>query len=142
VYRPTGARTKFGASLEARFPLPGLGPNWRTGAFVDGAYVTPGTLNLTPPASVPAVIPDAQGNPVSTDPSQLLIGTGAGIRYQTPFGFLRIDLAYKLTPDPLDLRRARDVGRALDTEDPPPLSQVKTRFLRRFRLHFGIGRSF
>jgi len=142
VYRPTGARTKFGASLEARFPLPGLGPSWRTGAFVDGAYVTPGTLNLTPPASVPAVIPDAEGNPVSTDPSQLLVGAGAGIRYQTPFGFLRIDLAYKLTPDPLDLRRARDVGRAIDTEDPVPLSQVKTRFLRRFRLHFGIGRSF
>lgn len=142
AYRPIGARTKIGASLEARLPFPGLGPSWRTGIFVDGAYVAAGGLDLTPPTSVPAIIDDAEGNPVSTDPSQLLVGTGAGIRYQTSFGFLRIDLAYKLTPDPLDLRRAQDVGAALDTEDPPPLSEVKTRSLRRFRLHFGIGRSF
>ncbi|MFB6272409.1 MAG: BamA/TamA family outer membrane protein, partial [Salinibacter sp.] len=142
VYRPLGGRTKISLSLEARFPLPGLGSNWRTGAFVDGAYVTPGPLTLTPPATVPTVVTDAQGTPVTSDPSQLLIGTGAGLRYKTPFGFLRIDLAYKLTPDALDLRRATDVGNAVDTSTPKPVSRVKTRFLRRFRVHFGIGRSF
>ena len=142
VYRPLGARAKVEMSLEARFPLPGLGPNWRTGAFVDGAYVTPGPFTLTPPATVPTVVTNAQGDPVSTDPSQLLVGTGAGIRYNTPFGFLRIDLAYKLTPDALDLRRPQDVGNAVDTSTPAPVSEVQTRFLRRFRVHFGIGRSF
>jgi len=142
VYRPTGARTKIGGSLEARFPLPGLGPNWRTAAFIDAARLSPGTLNLTPPPSVSGVVEGPDGRAVGTDPSQFLVGTGAGLRYQTPFGFLRIDLAYKLTPDRLDLRSAGDVGRAVTRDPPTPLSQVDTRSIRRLRLHFGIGRSF
>lgn len=141
-YRPIGARTKIGVNLEARFPLPGLGANWRTGAFVDGAYVSPDPFTLTPPASVPDVITDPEGTPISTDPSQLLVGAGAGLRYQTPFGFLRIDLAYKLTPDALDLRTAETVERKVTGDDPPPVSAIDPSTLRRFRLHFGIGRSF
>jgi outer membrane protein insertion porin family len=140
VYRPTGARTKIGASLEARFPLPGLGSSWRTAAFVDGAYLTAGPFDLTPPPGAALTGPD--GDVIGTDASQVLVGTGAGLRYQTPFGFLRIDLAYKLTPDPLDLRTAGKVGKAVTGPDPQPLSEVETRFIRRFRLHFGIGRSF
>jgi len=142
-YRPIGARAKIGMNLEARFPLPGLGPNWRTGAFVDGAYLTPGPFTLTPPASVPDIVTDAEGEPISTDPSQLLVGTGAGLRYQTPFGFLRVDIAYKLTPDELDLRTAEEVGRAVTgTDSPPSVSEIESSTLRRFRVHFGIGRSF
>lgn len=142
AYRPIGSRTKIGMSLEVRLPFPSLGSKWRLGTFVDGAYLTPGPLHLTPPATVPTVVTDAQGNSISTDPSQLLVGTGAGVRYETGFGFLRIDLAYKLTPDLLDLRTAEDVGNAVTGEDPIPVSQVETQFFRRFRLHFGIGRSF
>lgn len=142
VYRPIGARAKIGVSLEARFPLPGVGSNWRTGIFVDGAYLTPGPLNLTPSASVPAVVTGADGTPIRTDPSRLLVGIGGGLRYQTPFGFLRVDLAHKLTPDDLDLRAAQDVGTAVTGDDPIPVSEVESSFLRRFRLHFGIGRSF
>lgn len=141
-YRPIGARTKIGVNLEARFPLPGLGANWRTGAFVDGAYVSPGPFMLTPPASVPDVITGPEGTPISTDPSQLLVGAGAGLRYQTPLGFLRIDLAYKLTPDALDLRAAETVERKVTGDDPVPVSDIEPSTLRRFRLHFGIGRSF
>lgn len=142
AYRPIGARAKFGGSLEVRFPLPALGSSWRTAAFVDAVHLTPGSLNLTPPTSVPSIVEGPDGNPISTEASQFLVGTGAGLRYQTPFGFLRIDLAYKLTPDPLDLRTAGEVGRVVTVDDPPPLSEVDTRFIRRFRLHFGIGRSF
>lgn len=142
VYRPIGGRSKIGFNVEARFPAPGLGSSWRTAAFVDGAYLTPGPLNLTPSSRVPGIISGRDGSPVSTDPSRLLVGTGTGLRYQTSFGFLRIDVAYKLTPDALDLRSANRVGNALDVEDPPPLSDVSSQFIRRFRLHFGIGRSF
>jgi outer membrane protein insertion porin family len=142
VYRPLGARTKIGGSLEARFPLPGLGPSWRTAAFFDAAWLSPGELDLTPPPGVSGVVAGPDGAPVGTEASQLLVGTGAGLRYRTPFGFLRIDLAYKLTPDALDLRSAGDVGRAVTNDAPRPLSEVNTRTLRRFRLHFGIGRSF
>lgn len=141
-YRPIGARTKIGINLEARFPLPGLGANWRTGAFVDGAYVSAAPFTLTPPASVPDVVTGPEGTPISTDPSQLLVGAGAGLRYQTPFGFLRIDLAYKLTPDALDLRAAETVKRTITGDDPVPVSDIEPSTLRRFRLHFGIGRSF
>ena len=142
AYRPIGAQSKVGVSLEARFPLPGLGANWRTAAFLDGAYVTSGSLDLTPPPSAPSIISGPDGTPIGTDPSQVLVGTGAGLRYETSFGFLRIDLAYKLTPDALDLRAAEDVGPAVTAEDPTPLSEIDTRSLRRFRVHFGIGRSF
>ncbi|WP_232798464.1 BamA/OMP85 family outer membrane protein [Salinibacter altiplanensis] len=142
AYRPIGARSKVGLNLEARFPLPGLGSNWRTAAFLDGAYVTSGALDLTPPATAPSIISGPDGTPVSTDPSQVLVGTGAGLRYETSFGFLRVDLAYKLTPDALDLRAAEDVGAAVTADNPSPLSDVDTGSLQRFRLHFGIGRSF
>jgi outer membrane protein insertion porin family len=74
------------------------------------------------------------------------------MRYKTPAGFIRLDVAYKLTPDRLDLRRPQQVGdfaeireterqSAEQTELRPP-SEVQKRFLRRFRLHFGIGRTF
>lgn len=143
VYRPIGAQKKIGLNLEARLPFPGLGENWRTAAFVDGAYVTTGPLDLTPsPLTVPSIVPAPDGGAIQTDPSQLLVGSGVGLRYQTSFGFLRVDVAYKLTPDALDLRSARAVGEAATGDDPIPLSEVKTRPLRRFRLHFGIGRSF
>lgn len=142
VYRPVGARAKVGGNLEARFPFPGLGSNWRTAAFVDAAYLTAGDLTLIPSSLVPTIVPGPEGEAVSTDPSQLVVGSGVGLRYQTPFGFLRVDLAYKVTPDALDLRSAQDVGQTMMSGTPVPLSEIPTRRLRRFRFHFGIGRSF
>jgi outer membrane protein insertion porin family len=161
VYRPIGARLKLGANLEARLPFPGLGETWRTALFVDAAYLDSGTLDLVPPPSVSGTLPSPDGQPtnpgdqstspddrsISTDPSQLLVGTGAGVRYQTPFGFVRLDVAYKLTPDRLDLRRPNAVGEnAVGEEAEPgarsPIDAAPTRPIRRFRLHFGIGRSF
>jgi len=139
AYRSVGTRLKLGANMEARLPFPGLGKSWRAAAFVDLAYMNTGTLNLVPPPGVVDVSgPD--GGTVTTSPNQLIVGTGAGLRYQTPFGFLRLDVAYKLTPDQLDLRRPGRVGDAVAQND--PVSTVPTRTIRRFRLHFGIGRSF
>ena len=140
VYRPVGARSKLGLNLEARLPFPGLGDSWRSAIFVDAAYLRTGPLNLVPPPSV-STPPAPDGTPVATDPNDLLVGTGMGIRYQTPFGFVRLDAAYKLTPDALDLRRPGAVGDAV-TMDSRPLDAVPTRTIRRFRLHFGIGRTF
>ena len=139
VYRPVGARSKLGINLEARLPFPGLGSNWRTAVFLDAAYLSTGPLNLVPPPSV-STPPGPDGTPVATDPNDVLVGTGAGMRYKTPFGFVRLDLAYKVTPDRLDLRRPGAVGDAI-TEN-RPVETVPTRTIRRFRLHFGIGRTF
>ncbi len=141
VYRPIGAQTKVGTNLEVRLPFPGLGSDWRTAVFVDAAYLTPGSLNLVPPPDLPSVVTDPEGNPVVTqDPAQLLIGSGAGLRYETPFGFIRTDLAYKLTPNTLDLRSPEEVKNTV--EEGRPVTDAPIQFFNRFRLHFGIGRSF
>jgi outer membrane protein insertion porin family len=137
AYRPIGARSKLGVNLEVRLPFPGLGASWRTAVFVDAAYLDTGELNLVPPSNVAGVLAGPDGEAVTTDPSQLLVGTGAGLRYQTPFGFLRLDLAFKLTPDRFDLRRPESVGAEVTRGEP-----ASARPIRRFRLHFGIGRSF
>lgn len=142
VYRPIGARLKIGVNLETRLPAPGLGDSWRTALFVDAAYLSAEPLNLVPPANVSGTLSGPEGNAVATNPSQFLVGTGAGMRYQTPFGFVRFDVAYKLTPDALDLRRPDDVQRNLDNGVANPVSATERRTIRRFRLHFGIGRSF
>ncbi|MFP4227955.1 MAG: outer membrane protein assembly factor [Salinivenus sp.] len=140
VYRPVGAQSKLGVNLEARLPFPGLGSDWRSAVFLDAAYLSPGDLNLVPPPSV-TTPPGPDGAPVATDPTNVLVGTGMGLRYQTPFGFVRLDAAYKLTPDALDLRRPGAVGDAVTIEN-QSLDSVPTRTIRRFRLHFGIGRTF
>jgi outer membrane protein insertion porin family len=64
------------------------------------------------------------------------------VRYQTPFGFVRLDLAYKLTPDKLDLRRPGTLGEKVESDVEDPIDATPPRTIRRFRLHFGIGRSF
>ena len=136
-----GARSKLGVNLEARLPFPGLSDSWRTALFVDAAYLDTGDLTLVPPANVSGVIPGPDGEAVSTNPSRVLVGVGAGLRYETPFGFARLDAAYKLTPDALDLRRPDAVGREVVREN-NAATAASRRPIRRFRLHFGIGRSF
>lgn len=110
IFEPVGGNAKLAANLELRLPFPGLSSDWRTAVFLDAG----------------------QARERSFAPTALRFGTGAGIRYRTPVGYLRLDLAYKLNPGPLDLRNPRDVLRG--TAEP--------RFLNRFRLHIGIGQSF
>lgn len=110
IFEPVGGNAKLAANLELRLPFPGLSSAWRTAVFLDAGQV----------------------RARSFAPTELRFGTGAGIRYRTPVGYLRLDLAYKLNPGPLDLRDPRAVWDG--TAEP--------RFLRRFRLHIGIGQSF
>ena len=142
VYRPIGGRLKLGVNLEARLPFPGLGSSWRTAVFVDAAYLNDGALTLVPPPNVSGTVAGPDGQALGTAPNQLLVGTGGGFRYKTPFGFVRLDLAYKLTPDALDLRRPGRLGQEVEEGASNPLTNTPTRPIRRFRLHFGIGRSF
>ncbi len=142
VYRPIGARLKVGINLEARLPFPGLGSSWRTALFLDGAYLESDPLTLVPPSSAQDVVKVDDGA-ITSPSSGILAGAGGGMRYKTPFGFLRFDVAYKLTPDKLDLRRPGALGNAADEKGvDDPVAATPTRPIRRFRLHFGIGRSF
>ncbi|MFV1981039.1 MAG: BamA/TamA family outer membrane protein, partial [Rhodothermia bacterium] len=67
---------------------------------------------------------------------EIRIGVGGGVRYKTPVGFIRLDLAYQINPSAEDLRDARDVVAAGGIENVPPDNS------RRFRVHFGIGQAF
>ena len=148
VYESVGAQARAGLNLEMRFPMPGLGEAWRAAVFFDSAYLTDGTLSLVPSPAVTDALEAPDGTPVASNPSRWIAGTGLGIRYETPVGFLRLDVATKLNPDPLDLRRPADVADAVtrtpndpdDVRRPPTAAPKRT--IRRFRLHFGIGRSF
>lgn len=61
------------------------------------------------------------------DERELQYSTGAGIRYQTPIGPIRVDFGYKLNPTDFDLEL---------------LPGVNDKAARRWRLHFSIGQAF
>ncbi len=109
-FEPVGGNAKLAANLELRLPFPGLNSDWRTAVFLDAG----------------------QARESSLAPIALRFGTGGGVRYRTPVGFLRLDLAYKINPGPLDLRAPRDI---LD-------ETASSSFTNRFRIHVGIGQSF
>ncbi len=135
LFEPLGGTAKLGASVEMRLPFPGLGANWRTAAFVDVASVR-GTV--FPPVDTLAFDPDRLVR-ADLGRNAVRVGAGLGIRYKTPVGFLRVDVAYKVNPGPFDLRPPLDVYRFLTGERdtfPEPGR------INRFRLHIGIGQAF
>lgn len=121
-YEAIGGDTKLRGSIELRFPLPRLANTWRGVTFLDFGHVTEDRINL----------------------GRIRYGTGFGIRYRTPVGLFGFDVAYKLNPSRLDLRRPDDVYRFENAEtlgwaNPEPPEE---RFGRRFGFHLSIGQSF
>ena len=111
-YEPIGGLSKLAANAEVLLPFPGLGADWGTAVFFGAGSVSEQSFGL----------------------DNLRYGTGAGIRYRTPVGFVRLDLAYKLNPDARDLRRAEDFFH--EGEAAP------AKWLRRFSLHLSIGQTY
>ena len=133
VYEAVGGRAKTSFSAEVRLPFPGLGENWGTAAFLDAGQVWG--------AGNPSLEEDA---PDRFSLSNFRYGAGGGLRYRTPVGYLRLDLAVKLNPDFEDLRDPQDVFEYNQCRD-ADLGNCETpdaRFWRRFRLHLSIGQSF
>ena len=118
VYERLGGLAKLSGNIELRYRLPGLSSKWRGAAFLDFGQITDRVYAL----------------------SDLRYAAGAGLRYQTIFGFIRVDLAYKLNPQrPEDLARPREVFLYQQgLSDIPP----QERFSRRFGLHISIGQAF
>ncbi len=114
-----GGLAKLAGNLELRLPVPGLGRAWQIGTFLDAGYVYNDDLfNL----------------------ADLRYGTGLGIRYQTPIGYLRLDLGFKLNPALRDLVSFEQLY--LYRNDLLPEADLDKRFMRRFRLHLSIGQVF
>jgi len=107
-YVPTGGRSSFSFNSEFRFKLDQLIKGFGFAAFLDGGQVWKnfGDIGST----------------------SLLFGTGAGLRYRSPIGPIRIDVAYKVNPTDQDLQiyDGMDFGNAWD----------------RWAIHFSIGQAF
>lgn len=120
LYEAVGGTAKVATNLEVRTPFPGLSESWRAAFFVDAGY-----LNAE------------EGGRGLYDAKQLRVGTGAGIRYLTPIGFLRLDVGYKVNPAESDVYSAEDLYRKRFLGEDPRAS-----LWRRFALHLSIGQAF
>lgn len=105
---PVGGRSLLSFNIELRQDLDSIIPNIGIAAFLDGGQVW---RNLS-----------------SLDERPVQYGAGGGLRYQSPIGPVRIDVAYKLNPTDEDLNifEGVDYGSASD----------------RIGIHFSIGQAF
>jgi outer membrane protein assembly factor BamA len=99
---PIGGYTSLEATIEARVPVT---TNIGGVLFVDGGNVWTGTYDF--------------------DFGDMRYAAGAGLRYRTPVGPIRVDFGYQLTPN----RQLVIDGR--------PFSEQ-----RRWRIHFSVGQAF
>lgn len=76
---PVGGRGLFESTVELRFPIRG---NWRGAAFVDAGNVW--------------------DDPGDVSPGDLKYAPGAGVRYTTPVGPVRLDVAWRMSDDEED----------------------------------------
>jgi outer membrane protein insertion porin family len=107
-YVPIGGRASFSFNTEFRFRFDGFIKGFGMATFLDGGQVWRSFENI------------------ATTPIQF--GTGAGLRYQSPIGPIRVDIAYKINPTDEDLQfyQGVDFGSAWD----------------RWGIHFSIGQAF
>jgi outer membrane protein insertion porin family len=105
---PIGGRASFSFNTEFRFRFDGFIKGFGMATFLDGGQVWRSFENI------------------ATTPIQF--GTGAGLRYQSPIGPIRVDIAYKINPTDEDLQfyQGVDFGSAWD----------------RWGIHFSIGQAF
>jgi outer membrane protein insertion porin family len=150
-YEAVGGLTKAAVNIELRLPFPGLGSKWRTAVFLDAGQVSAQRTGTSPFQPLGERFRD--DGTLTFTPSAFRFGTGGGIRYQTPIGFIRLDLAFKLNPTRRDLLRPReafldDLGDLAPEEKveqglPPDFTfEASERFIRRFNVHLSLGQTF
>ncbi len=124
--RPTGGNTVIIANAELRLPSPILASRMRLGLFVDVGQVW------------------ERGDEIITI-SDVKVTPGAGVRFTTPLGPVRIDVAYNgyaTERGPL-LYQTSDTASTITQIRPsyPPVRAAKT-FWQKFVLQFAVGQAF
>ena len=140
VYEPIGGLARLAVSAEVRFRLVG---RWYGATFADAGAVSTQVaencrgqlyedVDLTRPVTVQCGFRDTG----KIRFSDFKMGAGVGLRYDTPIGFIRLDLAAKLNPDPLDFQSAANALNAAAT------GEEQRNPWYRFNVHFSIGPAF
>ncbi len=125
VYEPAGGRAKVAMNVELRYPFPGLPSSWRLATFLDAGQVSARQVRM----------PDGSFQIVDKGDfrlDDLRFGVGSGVRYRTPVGFIRLDIAFKINPSDTDLLSPADAFAGNDNQ----------KFSRRFNFHLSIGQTF
>lgn len=107
-YTPTGGRVNLAFNTEFRQDLNALFNGFGVAFFLDGGQIWRNRSDVA--------LPDLQ------------FGAGAGLRYRSPVGPVRLDVGYKINPNDTDL----NIFNGID----------KGGRLARFGIHFSIGQSF
>ncbi|MEJ2205277.1 MAG: BamA/TamA family outer membrane protein [Gemmatimonadota bacterium] len=129
-YASLGGLARWAGSVEMQLPLPLAEGRHHGLLFLDGAQVwTPDSRYLGP-----------EGFPALSSDDVPRFGVGAGLSMESVVGPIRLMVAYKLNPSPLDLRDPGAVGSAL--LEGLPIRDVPTESRRRWHLHLAIGRAF
>jgi outer membrane protein insertion porin family len=107
-YVPVGGRATINFNAEFRFQLNQLIKGFGVATFLDGGQVW------------------RNFSDIATSPLQF--GLGGGLRYQSPIGPVRVDIAYKINPSDQDLQiyEGQNYGSAWDN----------------WGIHFSIGQAF
>jgi outer membrane protein assembly factor BamA len=126
-YVPLGGFARATFSVELQLPMPGLGKNFGSHAFLDGGRVWTDDARF-----------GMEGDP--NDQEDLFFATGAGLDLRTPVGPIKMSLGYKLNPSLTDLVDADEL--TLAAAEGRPLSELKHHNSRRWHLHLSIGVSY
>ena len=140
VYEPIGGLARLAASVELRFRL--RGP-WYGAAFADAGAVSSlraencaETFFEDPDRTIRIPVQCGFRDTGRVTLRQFKVGAGLGLRYDTPIGFIRLDVAAKLNPDPLDLQSSGDALAAAGSQ------KDSRNTWYRFNVHFSIGQAF
>lgn len=126
-YLPVGGLARVTGSVDLQVPLAGLDPRVAGHVFLDGGRVWTPDDRYAPHEDL-------------LDQEKSVFSAGVGIGVDTPVGPIRVNVAYKLNPAPLDLRDPGAVL-ALILEGRSPL-EAPIRQRRRFQVHLTMGRVF
>src|SRR5579884_625728 len=131
---PVGGTGLFFNSVELRFPV--RGPNLGGVLFHDMGNVYSKLQNISFRVTQRKPEFDANGNIVSEDFDYMVHAVGLGVRYRTPIGPVRLDVAYGLNPP-------RFFGFKGSQEDLLFGRGTKTnQRISHFQFHFSLGQTF